>query len=179
VGLAAAEALQICCQLHCVIKWPNDLLVNEKKIAGVLCQCELDGDQSIIIAGVGINANFPARRLGRDLRQPATSISDALGKLVDLQTLRELLVDNIRKNLELMETGGFAATILPRIQLRLAWQNQAVVYGGDGSEPKVEGILTHVDEAGRAVIVTGSGRQAVSCGELRRPRMAGRVRLTK
>ncbi|EQD73264.1 biotin--acetyl-CoA-carboxylase ligase [mine drainage metagenome] len=34
VGLAAAEALQECCGLHCAIKWPNDLLVNEKKLRG-------------------------------------------------------------------------------------------------------------------------------------------------
>jgi BirA family transcriptional regulator, biotin operon repressor / biotin---[acetyl-CoA-carboxylase] ligase len=68
VGLATAEAIEKSTQLACDLRWPNDVLINERKVAGILPQ--LVGD--CILAGIGINVNnesFPA-----NLRTPATSL---------------------------------------------------------------------------------------------------------
>src|SRR6185437_10415155 len=68
VGLATAEAIEKSTQLACDLRWPNDVLINERKVAGVLPQ--LVGE--CVIAGIGINVNnqqFPA-----GLRTPATSL---------------------------------------------------------------------------------------------------------
>jgi BirA family biotin operon repressor/biotin-[acetyl-CoA-carboxylase] ligase len=68
VGLAAADAIQKTTNLLCDLRWPNDVLVDERKVAGILTQ--LIGDS--VIAGIGINVNqltFPS-----DLRTPATSL---------------------------------------------------------------------------------------------------------
>ncbi len=67
LGLATAEAIQKSTQLACDLRWPNDVLVNERKVAGILTQLV----ESCIVAGIGINVNqtsFPT-----DLRTPATS----------------------------------------------------------------------------------------------------------
>jgi BirA family biotin operon repressor/biotin-[acetyl-CoA-carboxylase] ligase len=68
LGLATAEAIQQSTHLACDLRWPNDVLIGERKVAGILTQ--LLG--TCIVAGIGINVNqtkFPA-----DLRTPATSL---------------------------------------------------------------------------------------------------------
>jgi BirA family biotin operon repressor/biotin-[acetyl-CoA-carboxylase] ligase len=68
VGLAAADAIQKTTNLLCDLRWPNDVLIGERKVAGILTQLIND----CVIAGIGINVNqlgFP-----RDLRTPATSL---------------------------------------------------------------------------------------------------------
>jgi len=68
VGLAAADAIQKTTNLLCDLRWPNDVLIGERKVAGILTQLVND----CVIAGIGINVNqlsFPP-----DLRTPATSL---------------------------------------------------------------------------------------------------------
>lgn len=68
VGLATAEAIEKSTQLACDLRWPNDVLINERKVAGILPQ--LVGE--CVIAGIGINVNN--ERLPGNLRTPATSL---------------------------------------------------------------------------------------------------------
>lgn len=68
LGLATREAIQNSTRLVCDLRWPNDVLIRERKVAGVLAQLI----ETYIIAGIGINVNqtdFPAQ-----LRTPATSL---------------------------------------------------------------------------------------------------------
>ncbi|MGH9640485.1 MAG: biotin--[acetyl-CoA-carboxylase] ligase, partial [Bryobacteraceae bacterium] len=68
LGLATAEAIQASTQLACDLRWPNDVLVRERKVAGILAQFI----ESCIVAGIGINVNHES--LPPDLRTPATSL---------------------------------------------------------------------------------------------------------
>ncbi len=68
LGLATAEAIEKCTAVACDLRWPNDVLVRERKVAGIITHL-MDG---CIVAGIGINVNqgvFPA-----GLRTPATSL---------------------------------------------------------------------------------------------------------
>ena len=89
VGLATAEAIEKSTQLACDLRWPNDVLINERKVAGVLPQ--LVGE--CVIAGIGINVNnqqFPP-----GLRTPATSLvlESANGAPDSATVLREFRKD--------------------------------------------------------------------------------------
>ena len=72
-ALAVAKAIEEICGLTAKIKWPNDILVNEKKVCGILTEMNLEGTQiSSIIIGTGINVNqdsFP-----EEIREIATSL---------------------------------------------------------------------------------------------------------
>jgi BirA family biotin operon repressor/biotin-[acetyl-CoA-carboxylase] ligase len=68
LGLATADAIQKTTLLACDLRWPNDVLVGEKKTAGILPHL-IDG---CVVAGIGINVNQP--RFDADLRTPATSL---------------------------------------------------------------------------------------------------------
>ena len=84
LGLAAVEAILKATDLACDLRWPNDVLVQSKKCAGILTQLE----GSAIIAGIGINVNhseFPA-----DIATLATSLRIAAGRV---QSRERLLVE--------------------------------------------------------------------------------------
>ena len=73
LGLATVEAIEAATELACDLRWPNDVLIAERKVAGILAQFT----GTAIIAGIGINVNqtsFPP-----DLRTPATSLRLASG----------------------------------------------------------------------------------------------------
>ena len=75
------------------IKWPNDVLVNDKKICGILLEGQLP---HYVVIGIGLNVNqkeFPS-----NLRRPATSISNELNKDINLEELKETLFPSIVNN---------------------------------------------------------------------------------
>ncbi len=58
VGLALCETLESRCNLEDVrIKWPNDIIISQKKVCGILCECCLVGDTAYVICGIGVNVS--------------------------------------------------------------------------------------------------------------------------
>jgi len=94
-AVAVARALEGLYDLDVRIKWPNDLLVGERKICGILTEIEAEMDSlNYAVVGIGINANIEAARLPEDWR--ATSISRELGRDV----LRAELVQRVLLEVE-------------------------------------------------------------------------------
>lgn len=108
-GLAFAAGLAILDALAALgilpdrlrLKWPNDVLLDGRKIAGLLVEASLTGAQARIIVGIGINvATSPA-----DAAYPATSLADA-GPLPALDTMRDALTDAfLRRRSQWHRTG--------------------------------------------------------------------------
>ena len=89
------------------IKWPNDLLIAGKKIAGILCETIPLSDQFGLIVGIGLNINMDRKAL-KAITQPATSIFIETGERGDIQeTLREL-EEHFATSLETYLKEGFA-----------------------------------------------------------------------
>jgi BirA family biotin operon repressor/biotin-[acetyl-CoA-carboxylase] ligase len=80
------------CGFESTIKWPNDILVNSKKIAGILCEIVTvpDSETRGIILGIGLNVNMPVESLSL-IDQPATSLLAESGKTWDIATIVESL----------------------------------------------------------------------------------------
>jgi BirA family biotin operon repressor/biotin-[acetyl-CoA-carboxylase] ligase len=79
-SLAVAAAVEDCGAGPARIKWPNDVLIGGRKVAGILLESELRGASvAFAIAGIGVNVNLDASALA-DLAVPATSLSSALGR---------------------------------------------------------------------------------------------------
>ncbi len=100
---AVATTLHNQFALQTKVKWPNDVLIEGRKVAGLLASAELGAGPPAVIIGVGINANFPASSLGNNLRLPATTLQDELHRLVDIEPLFDQLVIRIQ---ELVEAGA-------------------------------------------------------------------------
>lgn len=86
MGLAAARAIERCCDLTPMIKWPNDLILSGKKVCGILTEMRMQGDRiSHLVIGIGINvhnAAFPDA-----IESVATSVFLESGKQVDRNVL--------------------------------------------------------------------------------------------
>lgn len=94
-AVAVCSALHRCYQIPAEIKWPNDVLLARRKVAGVLVEANWQGDQLVAaILGIGINVTPAAVPTDLELAFPATSIETELGLPVDrLELLRAILED--------------------------------------------------------------------------------------
>lgn len=93
-SLAVVHTIADVTGLRSKIKWPNDVLINGKKVSGILIESGVRGNNiDYAVIGVGINVNLEAACLG-NVASPATSLSDELGRNVShLQLARKLLVE--------------------------------------------------------------------------------------
>ncbi len=118
VSVALAAAIeQVAPGLRPAIKWPNDLLLGEQKVAGILAESAWDGHKLAAIVGAGTNVRVPADELARAGAR-ATSLEAALGRHVDRA---DLLVALLRRNgacatrVELLtEVWGYSAEVMSR-----------------------------------------------------------------
>jgi BirA family biotin operon repressor/biotin-[acetyl-CoA-carboxylase] ligase len=159
LGLATAEAIQKATQLACDLRWPNDVLINECKVAGVLTHLV----DSCIVAGIGINVNqtsFP-----RDLRTPATSLLlESNGKAQGREQLAVKLLESIDCFCSLLAAQGPEA-ILRAFTLASSYaMNRKVVIEESGEKGTTAGL----DKNGFLLVRSDSGRlERVATGGLR------------
>lgn len=100
-AVAVAEAVRSFCGLNAQIKWPNDILVDGKKLAGILVEKRNIGGRPCFVVGVGINCNQTAEAFeGVDLRTPATSIRIECGSPADRTELVCTLLESIDQAIE-------------------------------------------------------------------------------
>ncbi len=82
-GLAIREGLMAGYGIDCRIKWPNDVLLNRRKIAGILCEMQWEGDRlNGLVLGAGLNILHGSAPETADLTYPASSIQDETGIII-------------------------------------------------------------------------------------------------
>ena len=82
-AVAVAEAIERFSGLHPVIKWPNDILLKNCKVAGLLNEIHSETDRiHFVILGIGVNLNMEKERLPKEIRAMATSLKMETGKTV-------------------------------------------------------------------------------------------------
>lgn len=136
-GLVVAEAICEATWPQAEVRWPNDVVVEGHKLAGVLAELR----EGKLVIGVGVNADMAAAELPGDARVPATSLRILRGAPVDRAQLLADLVAAIEERYDRFERDGF--TGLERDELR----GRHVELAGGAS-----GISTGVDVAGRLVV---------------------------
>jgi BirA family biotin operon repressor/biotin-[acetyl-CoA-carboxylase] ligase len=166
------------------VKWPNDILLTGRKVAGVLCERILparvgEGDDrgrsspsSCLIIGVGVNADFDEAELPVDaLRFPATTLRAVLGAPIDV----EQLIDSYsRAMLALMhefDRAGLTADMLSDLRDRLAFGGCTVQVIHEGGQ-LIRGRQVGIDDHGRLLLETERGIHACGAGEIDRVRLA-------
>lgn len=94
VCIGLVDYLKIAFELDAVIKWPNDILVNEQKLGGVLIECSIRGaDIESVVVGMGINVN--QQSFSGELN--ATSLRLLTGDVVDLKDLLNEMLHRLEK----------------------------------------------------------------------------------
>ncbi len=104
-ALAVRKALLDCCDTGADIKWPNDLLLDGKKICGILAESVIFGQELSVILGVGVNLNTEAEAFPPELCEIAGSLYSLRGKKYDLQEFAHRLVDELDSMYSRWEKG--------------------------------------------------------------------------
>ena len=97
-AVAIAEAIMEVTKIRCILKWPNDVLIDEKKVCGILVDVNLQGNNKVIVMGIGLNANNVTSLANDDLTEnsiKATSLSKEYGNEVDLVHLTKAVLDRL------------------------------------------------------------------------------------
>ena len=92
-GIAVAEAMPVPAR----VKWPNDVVIDGAKVAGILAELELPpGGDPFVLLGIGVNVNVPATDLPPTERLPATSLLVETGALLDRLSLFGDIIDRLQ-----------------------------------------------------------------------------------
>ncbi len=165
LGLATERAVDDVADVVCDLRWPNDLLLNDKKLAGILVQA---ADAGVLIAGIGVNVNqteFPP-----ELRAIATSLRLETGQ----EHSKEALLDRI-----VAQSLNYADLLVHRGKRPILQQFEARSSYVSGKSVEVEsvgrivsGITAGLDENGFLRIQTPEGIETVVTGGVRPQAMA-------
>jgi len=92
-AVAVAHAIRNVTQLPALIKWPNDVMVNDRKVSGILAEMRTEGSMvKFIVLGIGVTVNLPRSRFPKEIMDVATSLSHELGHGVSrIALLQEIL----------------------------------------------------------------------------------------
>ena len=111
-AMAAAKTINSSLGVRARVRWPNDIFVGSRKLAGVLAETKFKGNEvEYALLGVGINANFHSTTLG-ELGSKATSLEDLHGSPVDREALIALLLLEIENTYELASSNLNDAKVL-------------------------------------------------------------------
>ena len=103
-AVAVLRTLRKECGIEAGIKWPNDVLLHEKKLCGILTEAVSSGDSVNIIAGIGINLNTP--HFPEDLRDIAGSVLTETGKRTEELLFVRTLVEELDRCIERTRSGS-------------------------------------------------------------------------
>lgn len=165
IGLSLADAIEAAAgpergpDFRLRLKWPNDVLAGEAKIAGILLEnVAATGERPAIVAGLGVNVGVAPE----GLPYPATTLG-ALGLEITPAALLERLLERVAVDYAGWQAGGFRA-------LRARWLARARGLGEPAGvrsgERTVSGRFVDVDDAGHLVLEGPNGRLALNAGEL-------------
>lgn len=140
-GLAVATAIESESGLRAMVKWPNDVLVDGRKVAGIL----LEASGSVVVCGVGINVNQEASALPAETRLPATSLRVAADRPFDRGAVLAAVLAEIERCYDGWLVGGLPV-LLDDLEQRNALRGLRVRAG---------------DRAGTAGTIAPDGRLAI------------------
>ena len=107
-GVAVAETLDKECRLDVGIKWPNDILIGEKKVCGILTEANTNPKGlEYVVVGVGIDLNVDVNAFPPELREGATSLKQELEKEIYSVKLVQRFLENFENLYNEFKNGGF------------------------------------------------------------------------
>jgi BirA family biotin operon repressor/biotin-[acetyl-CoA-carboxylase] ligase len=163
VGVVVVEALAQLGVGSVQLKWPNDVLSDGHKLAGILI--EMVGDASglcQVVVGIGINVAIPPA-IGNEIDQPWIDVNTIAGKKISRNALVSHLLNRLLPMLARFESDGFPAYWQRWSELDAFQGQQVVVRLGLDT---VTGIAAGVDTTGSLLLDTALGRRHFNGGEV-------------
>jgi BirA family biotin operon repressor/biotin-[acetyl-CoA-carboxylase] ligase len=148
-AVAVCEACEQAAGASCAIKWPNDVWIDGRKVAGILVEGRPQEGWAVL--GIGLNVSTAPEDFPDELRELATS----LGMAVPADTLLEPLLDRLD-----------AALRAPQADVVAAWRERDALRGQTVRWAEGEGTAAGITEGGELVVETAGGRVELGAGEV-------------
>ncbi|MBM7856039.1 BirA family biotin operon repressor/biotin-[acetyl-CoA-carboxylase] ligase [Desulfohalotomaculum tongense] len=108
-AVAVARAIEKTCAVRAGIKWPNDLLVSDKKVCGILVEIGAEVDRvKYVVLGIGINVNSTKQDWPVEIEHKATSLREERGTAVSRLKLMRSVLEELEQLYEVWQQQGFA-----------------------------------------------------------------------
>lgn len=152
-AVAVTDTLKRTDKVQADIKWPNDVLVQGRKICGILAETHEAADDRLLVLGIGIN--LTATAFPPELRETATSVAEVTGKMVDHEIILTTLLKSLSRYYELFQQGSFD-------QIIDAWCKRSSYANGKlvrvvSEDQSIEGTTLGLEPDGALRIVTSAG----------------------
>ena len=162
---AVARSLEAAAGVNVKVKWPNDLLIRNRKVAGILAETrDVSTDGPVIVVGIGINVNHTREMFPAEIGDSATSLHIESGGPVSRQDLFLAIAASFESSYrDFLESGP--APLLAEVDSRLAWRGRMVTTespaGTIGRLSRIDaegGLVLETEDHGPIVIRSGSIR---------------------
>jgi BirA family biotin operon repressor/biotin-[acetyl-CoA-carboxylase] ligase len=181
VAVALCDAVRQATKLPAMLKWPNDVMVNGKKVAGILLDISTEAELiKYAIVGIGINANVDTSKfkIDRKDRPSITSLNKELGGNINRLELTKLLLENLERFYQVMLEPATGPQKIIR-----EWRQRTDIFGKrvsviqqqqqqnstDDSEKKskaIEGTVEDINDDGSLLLRTSSGSKNIVFGDV-------------
>ena len=165
-AVAVCRAIKNCTGLQPTVKWPNDILLNGDKVAGLLNEMSSETDQvHYVVLGIGVNLNMNAEQFPDDLRYPATSLAIATGKAVSRLAFTRSLLQELDALYQIyLEQGS--------VPIFAAWTELCDLTGKavqvDCNNLLIEGTMVGLGDDGALLVRTSAGKiESIYAGDVR------------
>ncbi|MEO6908556.1 MAG: biotin--[acetyl-CoA-carboxylase] ligase [Abditibacteriaceae bacterium] len=161
LAVAACRALEKSAEVHAQTKWPNDILLQGRKVGGVLCSGEWRHDElAFIIAGIGLNINQTKEDLPERPIYPATSLREISGQEQNVEDV----LSKVLSEMNALEKNNDWLAIHHEFQQRCIFMGEVI--GLQEEEKKYFGIAQRIDEEGFLWLQTATGLRRFVNGEI-------------
>ena len=154
-AVAVAKAIKMCVQIEPQIKWPNDILINEKKVCGILTEMSAELDIiNWVVVGIGINVNIDHRKFPEDIQENTISLKEVLGKEVLRVKMVQIFLQEFEKYYESLKRREFSSILKE-------WKLYSHTLGRkirvDMGERIVTGEAVNINEEGALILKKENG----------------------
>ena len=166
MGINICECVNAFFRVQSNIKWPNDILIDGRKVAGILTEARMDADQTRdLVLGIGLNVNGAGDDWPEELKAIATSIRQETGAIQDANRFTAALSGRVMLAYEQFVNDSY------RAHLRERWSSYDALEGRKVSlfqgNAKVEGSARGIDPHGALIVERADGsRIQVRAGEV-------------
>ncbi|MCP4652190.1 MAG: biotin--[acetyl-CoA-carboxylase] ligase [Candidatus Omnitrophica bacterium] len=149
ISLGCVYGIKKATGIDCQLKWPNDIFIEEKKVAGILCEINAETDKiNFIVAGIGVNVNT------RDLPKEATSLFLHTANKHNRVAIVKAIIEEIENCYKKAKKEGFDEILKEWSQLCFIWKRQIKVRI---SNRQVTGEAIGIDESGFLLLRKSTG----------------------
>lgn len=168
IVLLAAAAVNMALKdigIDSLIKWPNDIIINGKKVCGILMEMSISGDSvSYGVLGIGINVNQEYNDIADELKEISTSLKLTMNRYIDKDKLMEYVLDRFRYYYMDYKDGIIKQVIdICRENSAIIGKKVLVIQGKNGTR---KGLVKDININGELVVEFLEGIENISFGEI-------------